>query len=410
MRNAKTMNILLLTNTMKQPDDEFKAKTDVVFSFARAWSAAGHNVVVIHNEVKFPLFFYKLPSFVYSILQKKGNVSIPSVKSRQRLKRTQDGVRINRIPMFKLIPHSRYYRFQYKKQLQLIKDFLQEIHFVPEIITGHWLEPQLYLVHELGAFFHAKTGFVFHGGIPKKLPSRQREMIHQLDCLFLRSQTIKQQIVDNDACKSFLPDRVRICFSGIPDHYLDNLHERDDWRKDGVFKIIYVGRLVRYKRVDSILKALASLSDKMPFHFDIVGEGTDKSLLRSMAEQLNILSEVTFHGMLERDVVQKMMRESECFVMISENEVFGLVYLEAMAAGCITVASEKGGMDGIIANNENGFLCEQANSDSLAKLLLHINGLSPDEIKRLRQNAYKTVQDYSDRKVAARYLDDIASN
>ena len=52
------------------------------------------------------------------------------------------------------------------------------------------------------------------------------------------------------------------------------------------------------------------------------------------------------------------MRESDIFILPSRNETFGMVYMEAMASGCITVCSKNDGVDGIIRDGINGFLCE----------------------------------------------------
>ena len=54
--------------------------------------------------------------------------------------------------------------------------------------------------------------------------------------------------------------------------------------------------------------------------------------------------------------------------MISSNEVFKLVYLEAMAQGCIVIASKGGGFDGINVDGQNGFLCEPGDSEQLESI------------------------------------------
>ena len=63
------------------------------------------------------------------------------------------------------------------------------------------------------------------------------------------------------------------------------------------------------------------------------------------------------------------MQMSECFIMVSKNETFGLVYLEAMLQGCIVVASKNEGIDGIIIHGENGFLCNAGDVNELTKNL-----------------------------------------
>ncbi len=403
------MNILLLTNSMKQPDDTYSSKTDVVFFFAKEWVKAGHRVVIIHSETKFPLFYYWVPKSLASKIVGGRFSSFPSISSRKHLKREQDGVSIYRIPMLKLIPHSSYRESQYINQIKNIQDYLKEIDFKPDVITGHWLEPQLKLIHELGLIYNARTGFVIHGMLPENISEKYQEYIKCLNCFFLRSQPVKDKTMTSQQ-KLFMPAKVRVCYSGIPDEYVGSIETRKDWKADGIFKIIYVGRLVRYKRIDAVIQALALNMKNVDYRFDIIGEGEEKENLMQLASALGVSERIVFHGRISRDAVQKKLRESDCFVMISENEVYGLAYLEAMAAGCITIASIGGGIDGIIESGKNGYLSEQGNSDKLGELLNTICSLSFNDVERIRENALLTVKSYTDSKVAEKYLQDIISD
>ena len=402
------MNILLMTNSMKQPDDAYSSKTDVIFFFAKEWAKAGHNVVIIHNETKFPLIYYWIPKPIVSKIVGGRFSAFPSVASRKPLIRTQDGVRIYRLPMLKLIPHSSFSEKQYKKQLDKIAGIFKSIGFKPDVITGHWLEPQLKLIHELGAVYNAKTGFVIHGKLPDNLSEAYKEYINGLNCFFLRSQSVKDQTLASRQ-SVFMPSKVRVCYSGIPDEYVGSIVKRSDWKEDGVFKIIFVGRLIEYKRLDSLMKALADHMNGIDFRLDVIGEGKLKEY-QKMASDLGISDRVVFHGRIPRDEVQNKLRESDCFVMISENEVFGLAYLEAMAAGCITVASLGGGVDGIIESEKNGYLSEQGNSEKLGELLNKIYSLSSTDVERIRENAAETVRTFTDSRVAEKYLQDIVTD
>ena len=400
------MSCLLLTNSRKQPDDIYSSKTDVVCFFAKEWAKAGHRVVIIHSETKFPLFYYWIPKSIASKIVGGRFSSFPSVSSRKILKREQDGVIIYRLPMLKVIPHSAYTKAQYKNQMKRIQDFLVKIDFNPDVITGHWLEPQLKLIHDLGSVYNSKTGFVIHGMLPDNLSDVYKNYIKDLNCFFLRSQSVKDRTLGSQQML-FMPSKVRVCYSGIPDEYVGSIVKRTDWKKDDLFKIIYVGRLVKYKRIDAVIEALANNLKVVNYRFDIIGEGDEKDNLMQQANALGVSERVFFHGRIPRDEVQKKLRESDCFVMISENEVYGLAYLEAMAAGCITIASIGGGVDGIIESGKNGYLSVQGNSEKLGELLKTINSLSVSDVERIRENAIETVRSFTDSKVAEKYLRDI---
>ena len=101
------------------------------------------------------------------------------------------------------------------------------------------------------------------------------------------------------------------------------------------------------------------------------------------------------------------MDEIETFIMISDNETFGLVYLEAMSRGCIVIASKNGGVDGIIKDGYNGFLCEQGNKDELINICKNIRNMTIQEKKKISENAIETAFKFKDSEVARKYIENI---
>lgn len=93
--------------------------------------------------------------------------------------------------------------------------------------------------------------------------------------------------------------------------------------------------------------------------------------------------------------------------MISEEETFGLVYLEAMSMGCITIASRNEGMEGIIVDGKNGFLCKAGDEHELASIINKINQMPQDKLNEISINAIKTAKELTDDKVAEHYINSI---
>ena len=65
------------------------------------------------------------------------------------------------------------------------------------------------------------------------------------------------------------------------------------------------------------------------------------------------------------------------------------------------------GFDGIIIDGQNGFLCEAGNSEELALILNRIRNLSPESLKQISYNAQITAREYSDSKVASKYINQL---
>jgi glycosyltransferase involved in cell wall biosynthesis len=91
--------------------------------------------------------------------------------------------------------------------------------------------------------------------------------------------------------------------------------------------------------------------------------------------------------------------------MIYRNETFGLVYLEAMARGCITIASRNEGFDGVIEHGVNGFLCKAGDSKELASIINQIRTMPSAELQRISHKAMQTAASLTDKKAAERYLE-----
>ena len=111
---------------------------------------------------------------------------------------------------------------------------------------------------------------------------------------------------------------------------------------------------------------------------------------------------VVFTGQIPHEEVLKKMREADIFILPSVNETFGMVYLEAMASGCITVCTENDGIDGIIKDGVNGFTTMP---DKVEETLRKIINLKNKNI--LLENSFNTISDYSEQKASENYLKNI---
>jgi glycosyltransferase involved in cell wall biosynthesis len=108
-------------------------------------------------------------------------------------------------------------------------------------------------------------------------------------------------------------------------------------------RMIYVGRLVDWKRVDLLISACSRLVGKVGFEAHIVGDGPLRNDLEKQVRQLSLADNITFHGWLPQSVAAEMLRLSDIMVLPSMLECGGAVVLEAMASGIPVVAANWGG-------------------------------------------------------------------
>lgn len=155
-----------------------------------------------------------------------------------------------------------------------------------------------------------------------------------------------------------------------------------------------------YKKSKNIEKVLQATNGIDTFELTVIGLGTDTKKLRKLNPQ------AIFKGYQPHEKVLEAMRGSDIFILPSKGETFGMVYLEAMASGCITVCSEKDGIDGIIKNKVNGFTTKTS-TDEIRNLLLTIKNLNTESLKVLSENSFRTIQQYTNKLCSRNYLQQI---
>jgi L-malate glycosyltransferase len=402
------MNILVLTSVYPQSDDEKNiGVTPVVEYFSEEWVKQGHRVLVIHNSSYYPKFIYLLPDKIIKKINSKFGIVIPNKEQSKTLNTIKNGVSNYRLPILKIIPKKIFTKRQIEKQFNNIESILSDEKFAPDIAIGHWENPQIQLLTIIKEKWSIKTSLVFHGLVylnQKRYLSYLKDMINSLDVIGARSKAIANQV------KSILnlKDDPFICNSGMPDRYFnidENLVTLINNKKTDSY--LFVGRLIKRKNVKTILLALNDIYINENFVFNIIGDGGEKDNLFSITSNLQSAKNINFAGYRNREEVIQFMSMTEVFIMISDNETFGLVYIEAMSQGCIVIASKDGGMDGIIKNGINGFLCEQGNKNELVHVCNIIRNMPKEEKKQIALNAIKTAYKFSDSNVAKDYLNNV---
>jgi glycosyltransferase involved in cell wall biosynthesis len=103
--------------------------------------------------------------------------------------------------------------------------------------------------------------------------------------------------------------------------------------------ILTIGRLDPVKRVDDVIRALATPGLQQA-HFHIVGKGAERESLELLARNEGVSDRVTFHGFVDDAGVAAMMRGADVFVLASEQEGLPTVLLEALLAGFPIVCTQ----------------------------------------------------------------------
>ena len=165
-------------------------------------------------------------------------------------------------------------------------------------------------------------------------------------------------------------------------------------RTNAKTRILWVGRMLNWKRVDLLLKAVSSVCQEPNFErLDIVGTGPEKSRLLKLSRKLNLSDKCLFHDPVDAGQVRKLMRQSDVYVLPSNrNEGCGVVANEAMAEGAVLVANEQAGAAPmLIDHGRTGFLFHDDDVVGLVKILQTLIGDTPLR-ETVRQAAWREMQ------------------
>ena len=109
------------------------------------------------------------------------------------------------------------------------------------------------------------------------------------------------------------------------------------------FTFIYIGELIKRKRVDVLIEAIKELNEEgISVSLEVVGSGPEQNVLKGMCKELKLGSSVHFRGRKSQKEVAKLLSRSHCLVLPSEAETFGIVLLEAMACGVPFISTRSG--------------------------------------------------------------------
>ena len=162
------------------------------------------------------------------------------------------------------------------------------------------------------------------------------------------------------------------------------------------YNLLFVGQMRPYKGVKVLLQAVKDIDGQLR----VVGEGPERAKYEKYAQKLKVRN-VKFYGAVSDEVLRQMYLSSDVLALPSTslNEAFGLVTLEAAAAGCAVTASNLMGVRDLV--KEFGLLVEPNNPQKLRDALLNLR----DETVRKKYVAEgrRVAKEHTWKKVAKEY-------
>ncbi|MBU0577182.1 glycosyltransferase family 4 protein [Patescibacteria group bacterium] len=183
-------------------------------------------------------------------------------------------------------------------------------------------------------------------------------------------------------------NRLALVHNGIEiDNFLDNINKANLPVQNGDTIITCIAELHPRKGHKYLLEAFKKLQAQVPnLKLILVGSGPIEDELKEQYTSPSI------HFLGWRKDIPQILKASDIFVLPSLKEAFGLVLVEAMASGILTIGTDNGGVRDIIQHGKTGLLVPPANSNKLAKTILTALQ-NPDQKSDIEKAAISHVQE-----------------
>lgn len=185
--------------------------------------------------------------------------------------------------------------------------------------------------------------------------------------------------------------KIRTIYAGIDYDFFSEVRAS----KEKVFTICTISRLVEYKRVDLLIKAVKILSDEgYTLSLKIIGEGGERRNLVKLATNLGISRKIRWLSRLDRVSLAKQLISSHLFCLCSEEEGFGMVVVEAACCKLPYIISSIPVLSEITDSARGGLIFESGNEYDLA---LKIKDLidNPKKVMKLSKEGLQLAKKYS---------------
>lgn len=267
-----------------------------------------------------------------------------------------------------------------------------------DIIHVHWPFPHGIWGFAAGKLAGVPTVLTFHGAeilLSKKFPFVQYFLQHAIR--HARAVICNSTYTRDEVAR--LTDReIDVIPFGCTIHNRNPIKRVEKKTKE----ILFVGRLIRRKGLDYLIKALPLIEQKVPVHLHVVGSGgTMGSQWKALTHEMKLDAKVTFHGVVSHTALEERYASADLFVLPAivddrgDTEGLGVVLVEALSFKVPVVASAVGGIKDVIIGDRTGLLVPQKDSEALARAAVQLL-TDPFLADRLAEQGRAHARDYFD--------------
>lgn len=298
-----------------------------------------------------------------------------------------DGINVLRheapYPLFNYAVPSVFRRSLHHTEYDVVVDDINKVPFFTPLFAR---APVVALVHHLmGRTAFAETNPAFAGYV--WLGERPLGVVYRRSLFIAVSPSTADDLVRRGVDRA----RIAVVPNGVSDRAFENSIER---QKSATPLFTYVGRLKRYKTIETIIEAFALLLDTHPeARLVIAGDGDHRAALEHRAQASGAGHRIEFPGWLAEDDKWSLLASAWALCYTSPNEGWGLSSLEAQAVGTIALVSDTPGLRDTVDDGRSGWLVEHGSTTALASRMRWVIA-EPEARRRMEVQAIERAAVY----------------
>lgn len=242
----------------------------------------------------------------------------------------------------------------------------------PDIIHTHLFQPRIYT--SIANLFIRNGILITHKHSVVNPRKHHIFLIFEMICILLNKKVIAiSQSVKNSLRKyELIPEkRIFVLPNSIDYSEFNSIQRINELSNQNSIILGTVGRVERSKGINYLLLAMKKILFKYPdTKLEIIGEGSALKDLQILSNKLNISNSVKFFGKLANPIPN--YKRMSIFILPSLLEGFGIVLLEAMAAGVPVIATNVNGIKEVVVDGESGILVSPKDPDAIANAVFKI--------------------------------------
>ncbi|MEZ4731748.1 MAG: glycosyltransferase family 4 protein [Caldilineaceae bacterium] len=179
------------------------------------------------------------------------------------------------------------------------------------------------------------------------------------------------------------PEAIRILYNCVDPQFVNKHVHSSNLASPSMLTVGRITSAEFYKGHNYVIQAMPALLREFPsLVYNIIGDGSGRTALETLAAEVGVSHAVKFHGIISDDELRHHYENASLFIMPSRNEGFGFVFVEAMVQGVPAIGGNVDATPEVIVDGKTGYLVNPVSVDEIVSAASRLLG-DPERRKHM---------------------------